>query len=147
MGSDPVPEASEFSTSVYSPDRRLSDHMSFDIGGEVPIDSLGGASDQGEKRKFSASDKTEDRPTKARTLGGDRIRTDIPNTVKEILPPSDERTVVPWNTQAENNILSVPPTLSYLSLKVADAGDDILECKNAETGGDFPWIDELRAMS
>ena len=111
MGSDPVPEASEFSKSVYSPDRRLSDHISF---GEVPIESLGVASNQGEKRKFSIPDKTEDRPNKVRTLGGDRIRDDIPN------------------------VLSAPPTLSYLSLKVADTGDDILECKNAETGGKFP---------
>jgi protein HIRA/HIR1 len=144
MGSDPVLEASEFSMSVYSPDRRLSDHISFDVVGEVPIDSLGVPSNQGEKRKFS--DKTEDRPTKARTLGGDRIRDDIPNMVKEILPPADERTIVSWNTQAENNVLSAPPTLSYLSLKVADAGDDVLECKNAETGGKFQWIDGLRAV-
>ncbi len=146
MGSDPVLEASEFSMSVYSPDRRLSDHISSDIVAEVPIDTLGVTSTPGEKRKFSVPDKAEDRPTKARTLGGDRIRDDIPNSVKEILPPADGRTVFPWNTQAENNVLSAPPTLSYLSLKVADAGDDILECKNTETGGKFPWIDELRAV-
>ncbi|KAH8998062.1 histone transcription regulator 1 [Lactarius akahatsu] len=131
MGSDLVPEASDFSMSVYSSDRRLSDHLSSDMVAEVPIDSLGVA---GEKRKFSIPDKIEDRPTKARTLGGDRIRDNIPNTVKEILPPTDERTVFPWNTQSENNFLSAPPILSYLSLKVADTGDDILECKNTETG-------------
>jgi protein HIRA/HIR1 len=137
MGPDPVPEASEFSLSVYSSDRRLSDHVSRDIAAEVPIDSLGVASTPGEKRKSSVLDKTEDRPTKARTLGGDRIRDNIQTMVKEILP-TVERTVIPWNTQAENNVLSAPPTLSYLSLKVTDAGDDILECKNAESGGKFP---------
>ncbi|KAF8270600.1 histone transcription regulator 1 [Lactarius quietus] len=134
MGSDPVPEASDFSLSVYSPGHRLSDHRSMDIVAEVPIDSLGVTSTSGEKRKLSILDKTEDRPTKARTLGGDRIRDDVPTTVKEILPPTVERTVIPCNTQTESNILSAPPTLSYLSLKVTDAGDDILECRNADTG-------------
>ena len=139
-GSDLVPEASDFSLSVYSPDRRLSDHTSLDLVAEVPIDSLGVASTPGEKRKLSVLDKTEDRPTKARTLGGDRTRDDIPTMVKEILPPTAERAVMPRNIQAENNVLSAPPTLSYLSLKVTDAMDDILECKNAETGGKFLWI-------
>jgi protein HIRA/HIR1 len=143
MGSDPVLEASDFSLSAYSPDRRLSDHISLDIIAEVPIDSLGVASTSGEKRKLSVLDKTEDRPAKTRTLGGDRIRDDIPTMVTEILPSTVERSVIPRNTHAENNVLSAPPTLSYLSLKVTDAMDDILECKNAETGGEFPWIDVL----
>jgi len=43
--------------------------------------------------------------------------------------------VVPGSPEIKGgNILAVPPTLTYLSLKVADAGDDILECKNSESG-------------
>jgi len=142
MRSDPVPEASGFSMPAYSPDDHQSDKISSDVVAEVPIDSLGVAHSPGEKRKFSVLDKTEDRPAKSRTLGGDRIRDDIPTTVKEILPSSDVRTVVPSISQAENNVLSAPPTLTYLSLKVADAGDDVLECKNAETAGKFLLVDE-----
>jgi len=49
--------------------------------------------------------------------------------------PVDQRVVISRTSEIEKkNILAAPPTLSYLSLKVADTGDDILECKNAESG-------------
>ncbi|KAI0305176.1 WD40-repeat-containing domain protein [Multifurca ochricompacta] len=110
-----ITELSESSTSVPPSDRRPSDHVSPDITTDVPIDSFSAASSSGAKRKLSALDVFEDRPAKARTLGGDRARD---NTVNVI----------------ERNIFAVPPTLTYMSLKVADAGDDMLECKNAESG-------------
>jgi hypothetical protein len=75
----------------------------------------------------------EDRPTKARTLGGDRVRDSNLNIVKEICSPINQRTVVPRDLEVE--IFAAPPVLTYLSLKLTDTGDDILECKNAESGG------------
>jgi protein HIRA/HIR1 len=78
----------------------------------------------------------EDRPTKARTLGGDRVRDSNPSIIKEIFSPITQRTVVPGTSETERETLfSAPPVLTYLSLKVADTGDDMLECKNAESGG------------
>ena len=75
----------------------------------------------------------ENRPTKARTLGGDRVTDSNLNIVKEICSPINQRTVVPRDPEVE--IFAAPPVLTYLSLKLTDTGDDILECKNAESGG------------
>jgi protein HIRA/HIR1 len=130
-----VPEISQASTSAHSLDRYSSEHTSPDTIMEVPIDSFGATTSAGAKRKLPILDNSEDRPTKARTLGGDRIR-DHPNIAKEICLPIDQRVVVTGTSEIERkNILAVPPTLTYMSLKVADAGDDIVECKNAESGG------------
>jgi len=123
---------SQPSTSAHSLDRHSLDHTSPDTVTEVPIDSLGATSSTGAKRKLSLLDMPDDRPTKTRTLGGDRVRDSDMNVVKEICPIVD---VVPGSPEIKGgNILAVPPTLTYLSLKVADAGDDILECKNSESG-------------
>ena len=123
-------------TSAPSLEPRSSDNISPDIITEVPINSLGITSSTGAKRKSSVLDMSEDRPTKARTLGGDRIRDDNMNVVKEICPPINQRTIMHRNFETEReNILAAPPTLTSLSQKVADAGDDILECRNAESGG------------
>lgn len=121
------------SASAHSLDRHSLDHTSPDMVTEVPIDSLGPTSSAGAKRKLSLLDMPDDRPTKARTLGGDRVRDSNMNVVKEIRPLVD---IVPGSPEIKGgNVLAVPPTLTYLSLKVADAGDDILECKNSESGG------------
>jgi protein HIRA/HIR1 len=131
------PEISESTASVHSLDCRPSGHLFPDMAMNVPIDSLGVASSAGAKRKLSVLD-IEDRPTKARTLGGDRVRGNTPNIVKEIPSIPSHRAVVPSSPQAEKKeIFSAPPTLTYLFLKVKDMGDDILECKNAENGGKF----------
>lgn len=90
-------------------------------------------SSAGAKRKSSVLDTPEDRPTKARTLGGDRVRDSNLNIIKEICSPINQRTVVPGDLEVE--IFAAPPVLTYLSLKLTDTGDDILECKNAESGG------------
>jgi len=135
LSSGRVPEISQPSTSAHSLDHRSSEHTSLDNVTEVPIDSFGVTTSTGSKRKSSILDIPEDRPTKARTLGGDRVR-DSPNVVKEICLPVDQRVVISRTSEIEKkNILAAPPTLSYLSLKVAETGDDILECKNAESGG------------
>lgn len=138
------PEISGCSMSVHSLDCRPSDHISPDMVTEVPIDSFGIT---GTKRKSSVLDALEDRPTKARTLGGDRIRDNTLNIVKEIPSVHSQRTGVPWSSQAERNeVFSPPPTLTYLSFKVKDNGDDILECKNTESGGDFICILSLHSV-
>ncbi len=129
-----APEVSHPATSAQALDRS-SEHTSPDIVTEVPIDSFGVTTHTGAKRKLSILDISEDRPTKARTLGGDRVRDSL-NVVKEICLPVDQRVVASGISEVERkNVLAAPPTLTYMSLKVADAGDDILECKNAESGG------------
>ncbi|KAI0280436.1 WD40 repeat-like protein [Russula aff. rugulosa BPL654] len=129
-----VPETSQHPT-FHSSDRH-SDHIPPDMVTDVLIDSLGATSSAGAKRKSSVLDMPEDRPTKARTLGGDRVRDSNLNIIKEICSPINQRTVVTDASDPERERigLSAPPVLTYLSLKVTDAGDDILECKNAENG-------------
>lgn len=131
-----VPETSQHPT-FHSSDRH-SDHIPPDMVTDVLIDSLGTTSSAGAKRKSSVLDMPEDRPTKARTLGGDRVRDGNMNIIKEICSPINQRTVVTDASDPERERigLSAPPVLTYLSLKVTDAGDDILECKNAENGGE-----------
>ena len=115
---------------------RYSSDQPRDMVTEVPIDSLGVVNTAGAKRKSSVLDMPEDRPTKARTLGGDRVRDSDPNIVKEVCSRINQTTVVPGGSEIERkNVFAPPPVLTYLSLKVTDAGDDILECKNAESGG------------
>jgi len=83
----------------------------------------------------------EDRPTKPRTLGGDRVRDSNLNIIKEICSPINQRSVVPGAPENERKtVFSAPPVLTFLSFKVMDAGDDMLECKNAESGGRSVFI-------
>lgn len=130
-----VPETSQHPTSSQSFDRH-SDHISSDMVSDVLIDSLGATSSAGAKRKSSVLDMPEDRPTKARTLGGERVRDSNLNIIKEICSPIYQRSVVPGTSESERKpLFSAPSVLTFLSLKVTDAGDDMLECKNAESGG------------
>lgn len=130
-----VPETSQHATLSHSLDRHL-DHIPHDMVTDVLIDSLGATSSTGAKRKSSVLDMPEDRPSKARTLGGDRVRDSNLNIIKEICSPINQRTVVPGVSETERKpVFSTPPVLTYLSLKVTDAGDDTLECKNAESRG------------
>ena len=146
LSSGLVPEISQPSTSAHSLDHRSSEHTSPDHVTEVPIDSFGVTASTGSKRKSSILDIPEDRPTKARTLGGDRVR-DSPNIVKEISSPIDQRSVMSGTSEIEwKNILTAPPTLTYLSQKVADTGDDILECKNTESGGKITFLCSLGSI-
>lgn len=132
-----APETSQHPTSSHSLDWH-SDHIPPDMVTNVLIDSLGATSSAGAKRKSSVLDMPEDRPTKARTLGGDRVRDSNLNLniIKEICSPINQKSVVPSASETERKpVFSAPPVLTFLSLKVTDAGDDMLECKNAESGG------------
>jgi len=130
-----IPETSQHPTSSRSSDRH-SDHIPPDMVTDVLIDSLCATSSAGAKRKSSVLDMPEDRPTKARTLGGDRVKDSNLNIIKEICSPINQRTVMHSVSETERKpVFSAPPVLTYLSLKVTDAGDDMLECKNAESGG------------
>ena len=127
-----VPENSQHPTSSHSLER----HSVHDMVTDVLIDSLGATNSAGAKRKSSVLDMPEDRPTKARTLGGDRVRDNNLNVIKEISSPINQRTVMPGASETgRENVFPAPPVLTYLSFKVTDAGDDMRECKNAESGG------------
>ena len=93
-------------------------------------------------------DMSDNRPTNARTLGGDRVDDSNLNLVKELRSPINQRAVFPGGPEIESrNVFAVPPVLTYLSLQVADAGDDILECKNAESGGEVVPVCFLSIIS
>ena len=135
--SSSYPETSQHPALSHSLDRH-SDHVPSDMVTDVLIDSFGATSSVGAKRKSSVLDMPEDRPTKARTLGGDRVGDSNLNIIKEIRSPINQRTVVPGASETEKEpVFSAPPVLTYLSLKVTEAGDDMLECKNAESGGEL----------
>ncbi|GJE86485.1 WD40 and Hira domain-containing protein [Phanerochaete sordida] len=86
------------------------------------------------KRKSSVMDAIDDRPSKARTLGGDRPRDVVP--VREIAPPGG---VVVYDAAAAagaQNVaarLPIAPLLTYLKVQV-EGGDDLLEARNSEDG-------------
>ncbi|KIJ51707.1 hypothetical protein M422DRAFT_203025 [Sphaerobolus stellatus SS14] len=104
-------------------------------GGAPSIDAYG---PDGQKGKRKASDMDVDGPrTKARTLGGDRVRDASGIQVKEInagADIADNWAVAGPARVAPANILSVPRVLSYLTVRVEDTRDDILEGNNYEDG-------------
>ncbi|KAI0053180.1 WD40 repeat-like protein [Auriscalpium vulgare] len=116
---------------------------SMGLGMQVPIDaidSLGG--DVRGKRKSSAMDFVDERPqTKARTLGGDRLREGAP-VVKEIPLASGSGVANGQGYLAGDlgvsesaSIFKVPPVLTYLNYKAGDGTEEaILEARNAESG-------------
>lgn len=115
----------------YDADVDMSGPMDMD----VPIDSLstGGNSLKG-KRKASAFDLTDDaKPSKPRTLGGDRPRDSV--VVREIGPGiSIGDAWVGPNSAMAGVSLPVPPLYNSLSVKV-EGSDDILEARNPEDDG------------
>ncbi|KAI0341349.1 histone transcription regulator 1 [Trametopsis cervina] len=111
-----------------------------DMSTEVTISAL---DTQGRgKRKSSAMDFPDDRPSKARTLGGDRIREAVP--VRELAAPpkvaSGSGVGLAWS--AEHPLagrVPWPPLLNYLKVSV-EGTDDVLECRNSEDGSSFEVI-------
>lgn len=102
-----------------------------------PVFSSGLVLETSQHPMSARPDMSDDRPTKTRTLGGDRVNDSNLNLVKELRSPINQRNIFPGGPGIESkNVFAVPPVLTYLSLQVADAGDDILECKNAESGGE-----------
>lgn len=99
---------------------------------DVPIDAIdASASDNRAKRKASAIDE-DDRPTRARTLGGDMPRTTM-----------DIRVINRNKADVQGDLLPVPSILTLLSTSVDD-GEDVLEGKNSsEEGGSCSIINLL----
>ncbi|KIM52494.1 hypothetical protein SCLCIDRAFT_1223695 [Scleroderma citrinum Foug A] len=91
---------------------------------DVPIDAIdtSSADTSRAKRKASAIDE-DDRPTRARTLGGDQPRSTI-----------DIRVIDRNKRDMQGNLLPIPPILTLLSTSVDD-GDDILEGRNTSEEG------------
>ena len=100
---------------------------------DVPIDAIdtSSADTSRAKRKASAIDE-DDRPTRARTLGGDQPRSTI-----------DIRVIDRNKRDMQGNLLPIPPILTLLSTSVDD-GDDILEGRNtSEEGGSYLFTNSL----
>ncbi|EKM56503.1 uncharacterized protein PHACADRAFT_118264 [Phanerochaete carnosa HHB-10118-sp] len=105
----------------------------YDMNTEVQISALDTNGRQ--KRKSSVMDAIDDRPSKARTLGGDRPRDIV--AVKELAPASS--TIVVYDassaTDAQNVAARLPitPLLTYLKAQ-AEGSEDLLEARNSEDG-------------
>ncbi|EGO03480.1 hypothetical protein SERLA73DRAFT_83492 [Serpula lacrymans var. lacrymans S7.3] len=107
---------------------------------DVPIDSLdnnGSLSVNKGKRKASALDLPDERPSKPRTLGGDRPRDTI--AVREIgngnVHISHTRSFLGGSIGLEGEeLLPVPPLLTFLSAKV-EGTEDVFEGRNSEGDG------------
>jgi len=100
-----------------------------DVDMDVPISSLDTASSSNAKgkKKVATIDLTDDaRPSRPRTLGGDRPRE--PVAVREINPPTGL-----WDNP-ESMTLPVPPLLTYLSGEV-EGTEDVFEGRNSENDG------------
>lgn len=100
---------------------------------DVPIDAIDTsfADTNRAKRKASAIDEG-DRPTRARTLGGDQPRTTI-----------DIHVIDRNKHDMPGDLLPIPPILTLLSTSVDDS-EDILEGRNvSEEGGPCMFINSL----
>lgn len=108
-----------------------------DMTTEVQISALD-TSGKG-KRKASVADLLDDRPSKPRTLGGDRVRDTV--VVRELAPgsrlaASEQMLVGPAEisgTQSLASRLPMPPLLTYLKAAV-EGSEDILEARNSDDG-------------
>ncbi|KAI0682933.1 WD40 repeat-like protein [Cytidiella melzeri] len=106
-----------------------------DMSTEVTINSI---DTQGKgKRKLNATDLPDDRPSKARTLGGDRMREAGP--IRELAAPLNvPNTSTPsgsgWPSEhALAGRLPWPALVTYLKVTV-DGSEDVLEGRNSEDG-------------
>lgn len=100
---------------------------------QVPISSLAVEESISVKGKRKISDLLDDeRPAKARTLGGDRAREKV--DVKEL---SGRGGFVhrDFGGTSASVMLRAPPLLNYLSAKV-DGSQDLLEARNSEESGE-----------
>lgn len=107
-----------------------------DMNTEVTIDSIDTHGQKG-KRKSSTFEFPDDRPSKARTLGGDRVRESV--SVRELAGPPP---VPSGNTSAAGwpgglslaGRIPWPSLLTYMKVAV-EGSEDILEVRNSEDGG------------
>ncbi len=106
-----------------------------DMSTDVAISALDGPSKG--KRKSSGTDFPDDRPSKARTLGGDRVREAVP--VRELaaapkISGSSSSVVSGW--PGEHSLagrVPWPPLVTYLQVS-AEGSEDVLEGRNLEDG-------------
>ena len=108
-----------------------------DMNTEVMIDSIDTQGVNKGKRKSSAADLLDDRPSKARTLGGDRVRESVP--IRELAAPPAAQlgssAASDWSTTRNlAGRLPWPSLLTYLKVSV-EGLEDILEGRNSEDGG------------
>ena len=129
---DSVPSAGAFAAS-----RGGSEEMNlelvypedYDMNTEVQISSLD-TNGRG-KRKSSVMDTIDDRPSKARTLGGDRPRDTV--AVRELAPASSDAYDASGAGPSQSLAARLPlaPLLTYLKTAV-EGSEDILEARNSE---------------
>lgn len=110
--------------------------MDVEMAADVPITAI---DSKGKRKASNVIDLTEDgRPTmKARTLGGDRLRDNLP--VKEIdtgRGRGEGGMVSIWNSVVleTRGVLPVPPLLTSMSAEV-EGSDDVFESRNSEDDG------------
>lgn len=105
----------------------------YEMNMDVPISSLD-TNGRG-KRKSGVMDPIDDRPSKARTLGGDRPRDTVP--VKELAPGATS--VVVYDAAANSAgpslvaRLPVAQLLTYIKADV-EGSDDFIEARNSDSG-------------
>lgn len=119
-----IPPVDNWPHTVYDAD--------VDMDMEVPIDSLSTVSTVGKGKRKGSGFEDDSRPTKARTLGGDRAREAV--TVRELGVVGTGRgghVLNAWSDHHLANVLPVPHLLSVLTVKM-EGSDDILEAKNSE---------------
>lgn len=102
---------------------------------DVPIDSLGTPNSpinsRGKRKASAIIDLTDEaKPTKSRTLGGDRPRDVV--VVKEI-GLSESTIPAAWGAP-QGNSLPVPPLLTSLTAEI-DGSEDVFEGRNSEDDG------------
>lgn len=135
-----VPSASAFGASRGTSEEMNLELMypttDFDMNTEVPISAL--ETNGKGKRKSSVMDAIDDRPSKARTLGGDRPRDTV--TVKEIAPATSAIVIYDASAAAGSQNLAarlpLSPLLTYLKT-VVEGSEDILEARNSEDSCKF----------
>lgn len=105
----------------------------YDMNTDVPISAFDANGRQ--KRKSSVMDAIDDRPSKARTLGGDRPRDVVP--VRELAPAGGSVVVYDAsNAAGAQNLaarLPIAPLLTFLKTQI-EGGEDLLEARNSEDG-------------
>lgn len=103
-----------------------------DMNTDVPISALD-TNGRG-KRKSNVMYAIDDRPSKARTLGGDRPRDTV--AVRELVPAASTVIVYDAAASTSQNLLArlpLAPLLTYLKT-IVESSEDVLEARNSEDG-------------
>jgi protein HIRA/HIR1 len=110
------------------------DSMNHVLETEVPIDSLDTSAVGKGKRKASAADLDDPRPSKPRTLGGDKLREIGVPKVIGIARSCVTDTQRTWSATPAQ-LIPTPLVLTYLSTKVEGTIEDVFEGRNSENFG------------